>query len=98
MTNPNPTPADKPACEACRDIRGICPDCVDEPAGDNENTERYIERLENLSVMRRKHITTLRTRISELEGENENYTLVMLRIDNYCRVNDIDITEAVKGE
>ncbi len=43
-------------------------------------------------------IKSLRTRIEELEGENENYTLVMLRIDNYCRVNDIDITEAIKGE
>ncbi len=45
------------------------PDCADEPAGDNENTERYIERLENLSVMRRKHIATLHTRIEALETE-----------------------------
>ncbi len=144
-----------------KEITKPCPDCADEPTGDNANTERYIERLEKLFVMRRKHITTqrdrikedakqieliekqcqengksaadkaleiatlrtrieeleteavgnlgrntrlaieknkLQARIEELEGENENYTLVMLRIDNYCRVNDIDITEAVKGE
>lgn len=45
------------------------------------------------------------TNVMKLQAENkrqkakiERLTETLLRIDNYCRVNDIDIEEALKGD
>ena len=36
-------------------------------------------------------------RIKELEAEKEKLVLDLLKIDHYCRTNDIDIEQVLKG-
>lgn len=80
------------ACKLLDEAEAKCNDCVYLEA-DKEIINEHIEK----HVHSDKQISQLEARLKELETDKENLAETILRIDNYCRTNDIDIEQALKG-
>jgi hypothetical protein len=68
-----------------------------------EDTEKELEeykekwRAEGCRFREQKQISKEQSnRIAELEKENQENRMIILRFDNYCRVNDIDMEQFLK--
>ena len=72
---------------------------LEEQLDDYHNTEKFV--LGDDCPTDENHcgcVMILKKRIKEIEIENRDLRLDLLKIDAYCRANDIDIEQALKGK